>query len=266
MLEIDDIAEVVATAVKEATAPLLARIDALEKWEAPVFDDTALVRRIDALEEREPLKGDPGEVDMDVVRSLVDEVTQQVVAEQLPEAVKAIPIPEAPAAPEPIAPDMDAIGDMIRKGIADAVAAIPPAKDGNSGVGLAGGVIDREGALVLTLSDGKTLNLGRVVGKDGDPGHTFTLDDFDIEPQADGRTLKFCFVRGDTMHSFELEFPIPIYRGIFKEAEPYDRGDMVTWAGSLWHLNEPKGLKPGAPDSGWQLAAKAGRPGKDGKA
>jgi hypothetical protein len=38
---------------------------------------------------------------------------------------------------------------------------------GDSGVGIAGAVIDRVGGLVLTLSDGSTKDLGQVVGRDG---------------------------------------------------------------------------------------------------
>jgi hypothetical protein len=38
---------------------------------------------------------------------------------------------------------------------------------------------------------------------------------------------------------------------------------MVSWGGSVWHCDEAKGLKPDAPDSGWTLAVKRGRDGKD---
>lgn len=41
---------------------------------------------------------------------------------------------------------------------------------GETGVGLAGALIDRSGVLVLTLSDGTTRDLGVVVGKDGRDG------------------------------------------------------------------------------------------------
>lgn len=132
-------------------------------------------------------------------------------------------------------------------------------------VDMADALIDHDGRLVLTLSDGRTKALGVVVGRNGDdgkPGDTFTLDDFDLEP-IDERTVKLCFTRGETMHSFELEFPIPIYRGVFREDGEYRRGDLVTWAGSMWHCDEPTGAKPRDGEKGWTLAVKAGRPGKD---
>src|SRR3546814_6831657 len=37
---------------------------------------------------------EPREVDMDAVREIVDEMAQQAVSEQLPDAIKAIPVPE----------------------------------------------------------------------------------------------------------------------------------------------------------------------------
>lgn len=42
-----------------------------------------------------------------------------------------------------------------------------PGERGEDGVGIAGALIDRTGALVLTLSDGSTRELGQVVGRDG---------------------------------------------------------------------------------------------------
>ena len=254
MVDIDDIADVVAGAVKAATAPLIERLDAQAK----------LIEALEAREIPTAIKGDPGEVDMNALRGIVDEMAQQAVSEQLPEAVKAIPIPEAP---EPIAPDMAAIDASIRDGIAKAVAELPVAKDGSDGIGLADALIDKDGHLVVTMTDGRTKALGLVVGKDGErgkDGETFTLDDFDIE-QTDERTLEFKFLRGDVMHTFELEFPVPIFREAFKEGREYRKGDMVVWGGSLWSATRDTNRKPDSPDSGWMIAARKGRDGKDAK-
>jgi integrin beta 3 len=238
MLDLDDIAEVVATAVREATTPLIARIDALEKRELVLPEKG---------EPGEPgPQGEPGpagEVDMERVKALIDE------------AVAALPPAEKGEPGEP--------GEPGEKGADGRDGA-----DGMDGAGLADALIDKDGHLVLTMTDGRTKSLGVVMGQDGRdgmdgaPGETFTLDDFDIVP-LDERTIKMGFTKGDVMHSFELAFPVPVYRGVFRDTETYERGDMTTWAGSLWHCDEPKGLKPGVADSGWTLAVKAGRAGKD---
>lgn len=199
MLELNDIADVVADAVREATAPLLARIDALEKRELVL-----------------PEKGEPGE--------------------QGPKGE----------------PGQD--GQPGEKGA-----------DGKDGVGLADALIDKDGNLVLTMTDGRTKSLGLVHGKDGENGRDgadgITPEFMDAE--FVGRTLRLSFGDGERTKTVEFQMATPEYRGVFKEAETYEPGDMVTWAGSCWHCDEPKGLKPGAPDSGWTLAVKAGRPGKD---
>lgn len=128
--------------------------------------------------------------------------------------------------------------------------------------GTSDAVIDRDGNLVLTFSDGRTKTLGCIVGKDGDNGAAFTLDDFDIVQGDDDRTFKFCFTHGSEMHSFEFAFPVAIYRGVWTEKE-WQRGDMVTWAGSVWHADKATSAKPDTADSGWRLAVKRGRDGKD---
>lgn len=247
MLEIDDIAEVVAGAVREATAPLAERIDALEKRELPSV-----------------LKGDPGEpgkdgdpgpagqVDMDAVKSMIDEAVSA-----LPPAEKGDPGQDV---------DMEDVATRIETAVKSAVSALSvpqPGEPGKDGIGLADALRDAEGNLVLVLADGRTKSLGKIDGKDGEPGRDgLGFDDLNVE-QVGERTVRFLLKRGPDEAEFDVTFPVPIYRNVFKEGEPYEQGDLVTWAGSLWHLNEPKGLKPGAPDSGWQLAAKAGRPGKD---
>lgn len=254
MLDIDDIADVIASAVREASEPLLARIDALEKRELLL-----------------PEKGDPGEpgvVDMDAVQILVERDVERLLPLAVERAIAALPAPEKGEPGEPGRnADPAELAALVETAVKSAVDALPAPKDGEAGkdgLGLANALIDRDGALVLTMTDGTAKSLGRVIGKDGDPGkdgETFALDDFDIDQYDDGRTLKFKFTRGEVMHSFEFALPVPIYRGVFKEGESYERGDLVTWGGSLWHCDKGTSEKPN-PDS-WTLAAKRGRDGKD---
>jgi hypothetical protein len=138
-----------------------------------------------------------------------------------------------------------------------AVAALPVAKDG---VGLAGAMIDRTGALIVTLSDGKVCPLGRVDGRDGEPGLGF--DDLSIE-QTGERQATLKFVRGQQVKTFDLTVPAVIDRGVFKEGQAYTLGDAVTFGGSLWIAQKDTGDKPDGPDTGWRLAVKKGRDGRD---
>jgi hypothetical protein len=57
----------------------------------------------------------------------------------------------------------------------------------------------------------------------------------------------------------EYKFPAMIYRGLWKEDETYNAGDVVTRSGAMWHCNKdnPEG-KPGDSED-WQLCVKKGR-------
>lgn len=220
-------------------------------------ENDTLRSRIEALEGRSPEKGEPGEagpqgepgtVDMGAVKALVDD------------AVSALPVP---------APGKDgadgAPGEKGDPGLDGA-----PGKDG---VGLADALIDKDGSLVLTMTDGRTKALGLVVGKDGLPGRdgsdgkdgeTFTLDDFDIEPIGE-RAFKFKFTKGEVCHAFEFAFPVVLDRGVFSAGKQYEAGDAVTWGGSLWIAQKDTDAKPDTPGSGWRLAVKRGRDGRDAK-
>lgn len=229
-------------------------------------ENKSLAERIAAIEARampEAIKGDPGEVDMAAVDAII--------AEKVADAVAALPPAEKG---EPGADgcdvDMDDVQRRIDQAVKSAADALPAPKEGapgKDGIGLASALIDRDGALVVTFSNGESKSLGVVVGRDGvngKDGETFTLDDFDIVP-LDERSIKLCFTRGEAMHSFELSFPVPLDAGVWREDGEYAKGDGVTWAGSYWIAQRDAPGKPDATDSGWRLSVKRGRDGKDAK-
>lgn len=273
MLDAKAIAQSTALIVKEhvaaATKPLLERIEQLEKRPAPasLTSDVVMLmidEKIAAIPPAEPGR----DADLEQVASMVAEAVER--------AVEALPKPQDGKSVE-IAELEPLIGELVAK----AVAAIPPAQPGKDGVGISDSLIGRDGGLVLTLTDGRTLNPGTVVGKDVDPAQIaamvkeavdaiprprdgFSLDDFDIAPMPDGRTIEMSFTAADgTKHTYELQFPVAIYRGVYRDSEQYQHGDTVTWGGSLWHCERATTEKPGTAD--WVLAVKKGRDGKDAK-
>jgi len=216
--------------------------------------------------------GQPGrDADPELVRSLVIDAVAAIELPQPrdgkdadPAAVKML-VDEAVAALPPPAPVESLTGpvaalirDEVVRSVADAVAAIPPAKDG---VGAAGAVIDRNGSLVLTLSDGKMIDLGRVDGKDGLDGTS--PEDMAVELLPDGRTVRFVFAKGEKEYAFKVPFPVVLDRGVFKEGTAYEHGDAVTFGGSLWIAQRATGEKPEGNNTGWRLAVKKGRDGRD---
>jgi hypothetical protein len=149
-----------------------------------------------------------------------------------------------------------------------------PGESGADGIGMAAALIDKDGHLVVTNTRGETFALGRVVGSDGATGKDgergadgcdgFSLDDFDTELKEDGRTVVFKFARGEVTELHEMQFPVVIDRGVYKDGSEYAKGDAATWAGSLWIAQRETTAKPGDGDD-WRLAVKKGRDGKDGK-
>lgn len=153
---------------------------------------------------------------------------------------------------------------VVDQAVEKAVAALPVQKDG---VGLADALIDRDGGLVLTLTDGTLKALGVVVGKDGEPGAAGTdglgFDDLDVVDDGMGFVLRFS--RGDQVKEFRVAKPTlaDCYRGVWREGA-HKAGDAVTWGGSLWIAQRDTEAKPETDDS-WRLAVKKGRDGKDGR-
>ncbi|WP_136685692.1 hypothetical protein [Falsirhodobacter xinxiangensis] len=147
---------------------------------------------------------------------------------------------------------------------------------GSDGIGLAGAMIDREGGLVLTMSNGDTKALGVVVGKDGMNGRDGSdgakgadgangrdglgFEDMEFDTDAHGRVVAK-FVRGDLVKTVRL--PGITDMGVHRADGEYLKGDAVSYGGSLWIAQEDG--PEGRPDTGkgWRMAVKKGRDGRD---
>lgn len=117
------------------------------------------------------------------------------------------------------------------------------------------GVLERAIDRVPKPADGKD-------GRDGSDGIGF--DDLTVEHDGE-RGIVLRFARGSEVKEFPMSFPVTIDRGVYKDDSAYQRGDAVTWGGSLWIAQkDAPDSKPGMGD-GWRLAVKKGRDGKDGK-
>lgn len=142
----------------------------------------------------------------------------------------------------------------------------PPGPPGERGEKGDPGPAGKDGAPGRDGRDGAKGDPGRD-GKDGAPGKDgITQEEFEAavqkavagvlaEIQFDGKTMDIA--------GRKVAFPVPEYRGVWRETMEYERGDFVTWAGSVWHCNERcKGEKPGEASTIWTLAVKRGRDGR----
>ena len=244
---------------------------------------SAVAKRLDAIEGRLttfPVPRDGKDADEDAV---VARVSEKMASELkgLRAVVEGIKIPEIPELPE--LPD---IGKMIEEAVSEAAKSIPAPKDGRDGLDVKDLFRADGGKLIAVMSDGTTRDLGVFVGKDADMvaieksiaekvdaiprpkdgKDGFSLKHFDADLMEDGRTVVLKFQDGsDTGYSVEIGIPAMIYRGVFKDGQSYERGDTVTWGGSLWHCDVPATTsKPDGAEKHWTLAAKKGRDGRDG--
>lgn len=161
------------------------------------------------------------------------------------------------------------VAPLIEEAVQRAAVALPVPKDG---VGVAGALIDRSGALVLTLTDGSTRDLGQVVGKDGQPGvngrdgvDSSAPDAVEVYRDPDNGLIEFKFVYGEIAYAVTVQGNDGAkYRGVYQADTQYQKSDIVTWGGSAWHCNEETVDRPGEGSKAWTLMVKKGRDGKDG--
>lgn len=142
--------------------------------------------------------------------------------------------------------------------------------DGKDGVGLADALIDRDGALVLTMTDGRAKTLGIVIGRDGVAGADgrdgLSMVDVSRTYDADAHeVVERWTVAGEEK---ELRYPAGGIRpgGFWREGMKCFALQAITHDGALWIAKRDTAAKPCLENADdWQLAARKGRDGRDGK-
>ena len=288
--------------VREAKAPLLARIEQLEKALSERPDLEVVAKQAAALVPT-PKDGEPGrDADMDALK------------EHLAELVKALPVPA-----DGQSVTVEDVAPLIREEVAKAVAEVPTPKDGESVtaddvrpllVELVGEAVkalppaekgrDADmGALRSHLSDlVKAIQLPAVpsveevaatferrfsdltlswerqardtfekavdrIPKPQDGRDALPLESFDMVLGDDGRTVTVKLQAGDTVIEKSVKVPAIIDRGVFSSEKGYEQGDGTTYGGCYWIAQ--KNAPEGVPggSADWRLAVKKGRDGRD---
>lgn len=172
--------------------------------------------------------------------------------------------------------------DDVKPLIDEAVKAIPTPKDGRDGIDGKSFTAEEAQELIKKAVEDKqhewALDFERraqelfqraieriPIPKDGKDGrNAIDVEGFDLT--LDGRDLTISLKRDDAVvASKSIRIPAVEYLGVFKEGfdHMYQKGDAVTFGGSLWiaEKDNPVGKPEQSPD--WKLAVKRGRDGKE---
>lgn len=260
MIDPVEFGKAMGSLVKEATAPLLSRIDQLEKQLAainvPSAADVAALVDVEALAKSAaalvPKAEDGTSVTADDVRPLVDELVSKAVA--------ALPAPEK---------GKDADMEVLKSHVGELVKAIQPAAalPAPSVEEIAGTFERRFSDLTLSWERQARDTFEKAADrmpKPKDGRDALTLEDFDITLADDGRTVTVKMQAGETVIEKSVKIAAVIDRETFKHDGTYEKGDGVSYGGSFWiaKCDAPKGV-PGSGETDWRCAVKKGRDGKD---
>lgn len=170
---------------------------------------------------------------------------------------------------------------------------LPEPKNGKDGRGIDDLSI-RDGSLVVRFTDKTEQNLGRIVGKDGDPGtpgkdatgiaevakrngelvvrltdnterNLGRIDPEKGEPGQDGIGTReeLEAIAKEINADLQVRNLADVWRGVWKVGETYKPGELAQWDGSPWiALRASKDVKPGTSAPDWNLFAKKGRDGR----
>lgn len=271
--------------IRKAVAPLLAEISELKTQLAQRPDFAALItQEVAKAAAAIRIPADGKDCDMAAVQAMVTE------------AIKALPAPRDGKDGEDgkdgrsvtmeeiqplIASVVKSVRDESAEAVASAIKALPvpkdgkdgtdgepglrgePGKDGADGLGLAGAMIDRDGALLVTLTNGTVKSLGPVVGKDGKDGTDgISLDAFEMEYLEETHEVRIKAACGG--RTKELRYPAGGLRpaGYWREGTAAKACEAWVHDGSLWIATKDTTGKPQTKGDDWVIAARKGRDGE----
>lgn len=232
-----------------------------------------------------PQDGKDGQsVDEDaLVKKLTDQLTESFTAKfqaKVDEMFKALPMPkdgkdgvdgkDGAAGADGKSVDIEEIQHIIKSEIMG----LPAAKDGKDG-------LDGKDAAQIEILDfidtaksygrgvfalhqsGLWRSFEKTKGMRGWECIVNGLHELSIE-QLDERNFQVKSVySNDEAKVVGFTIPAPVYRGVFRQGDKYAKGDLVTWAGNIYHCNADTEAKPGEGIAEWTLSVKRGRDGRD---
>lgn len=177
---------------------------------------------------------------------------------------------------------LEDVAPLIAREVDRAIKSFEPPKDG---IGVKGLLINRDGHLVATLTDGSTMDVGTVIGRDGkdaDPDLLLKMVTETVakiprpKDGADGADglgiedadLVFLEKAGFVLRlqhgtrTKDLPLPIPFFADVFRIGEHYKKGAIVIHRG-VWIATADTRERPGEGATAWRLMAKNGRDGRD---
>lgn len=273
MLDPVEFGKAMAAIVRDAQAPLLERIKALEECiaaqpaQGPAGErgpqgeaGQAGERGADGAPGEKGAQGERGEPGKDAEPIDMAEVIAQVLAG---DELKTIVSLEVAAAIATVKAEPGKDGRDGRDGEDGARGEKgEPGAAGKDGAGVAELLIDRQGCLVATMTDGRMKELGVVVGKDGAPGRD-GADFSEASIEYDGeRTIT---IRGKG-GLITKRVPVPIDRGYWSQGASAEKGDVFTENGCVWIALRDTKAKPCHENAAdWRLMVRKGRDGIDGR-
>lgn len=142
---------------------------------------------------------------------------------------------------------------------------------GKDGVGMAGAIQNKSGDLIITTTDGRTVDVGRVAGVDGKDGADgkdgrdgvdgIGFDDVTLGYDAEAREAVLTFVRGGTRKELRIPAPAFVHRGFYQPGQGFKAMEATTHNGSTWIALRDTKEQPGYESKDWVLAARKGADG-----
>jgi hypothetical protein len=237
MFDPDKFGEAMGQAIREAVAPLQSRIEVLQK-ELDVVSEK-LLHELQVASMTAPVAGPAGAPGKDA-----EPVDQEVI---IKEVLSRLSVPKDGADGIDGAPGRDGVDG----------------EKGADGLGLAGAMIDRDGALQITFTNGEVKSLGVVVGKDGENGSDgVSLDAFEMEYLPESHEIAIKAAVGARVK--ELRYPAGGIRpaGYWREGTKAQAGEAWVHDGSTWYAKKATASKPESRSEDWIIGARKGRDGE----